>query len=56
VDVDAGFLSAALLSGAAEEGYRAVAGLAVATELLSGNRARPQFQDWHQARLIPCVE
>jgi hypothetical protein len=27
-------------------GYRVVAGLAIAIEWLSGNRARPQFQDW----------
>ena len=37
-------------------GYRVVAGLAIAIKWLSGNRARPQFQDWHQARLIPDVE
>ena len=37
-------------------GYRVVASLAIAIEWLSGNRARPQFQDWHQARLSPCIE
>jgi hypothetical protein len=37
-------------------GYRVVAGLAIAIECLSGNRAGPEVQDRHQALLIPCVE